>query len=503
MSLHLSRRTLLIAAASTAVLSSTGCTAFSTRDPLTTAGKLSWRNPLQIPPLAEATVSGNTRAFTLTAQTGSSTFLPGKTTPTWGYNGNFLGPTLRASAGEKVAITFTNSLPEPTALHWHGMQLPAAMDGGPHQLIDTGATWSPTWTITQDAATLWYHPHPHGQTEAHVTRGLAGFFLIDDDNPAGEQLPHEYGVDDIPLVVQDRTIEKDGTFTIDKNRAVTGLVGNTILVNGTVTPYLPVTTSTVRLRILNGSSARIYNFGFADDREFQQVATDNGLLAKPLTGTRIPLSPGERAEIVVAVAAGEKAVLRSYPQDLRMTIAQGNGAGGADTLDILELRGAATVVPSLAVPAALAAYTRLDREAADETRGFELNGRQINGKTMDMSRIDTVVAAGACEVWTVKNSHAQAHNFHVHNARFQVIEMDGKQPEGYLDGWKDTVFLPARSTAVIIMKMSSYTDPNLPYMYHCHMLWHEDLGMMGQFTIVKPDEVDTAPRTIEMSEHEH
>jgi FtsP/CotA-like multicopper oxidase with cupredoxin domain len=168
-----------------------------------------------------------------------------------------------------------NRLSETTTVHWHGMHLPARNDGGPHQPIGAGEQWQPEWLIDQPAATLWYHPHRHGETEFQVTRGLAGLFYLDDGtNP---DLPHRYGIDDIPIIVQDRSFDSRGQFAL-RGRAVTGLLGDKILVNGTYNPYLPVSTSRLRLRILNASTARIYHVAFADDREFAIIATDAGFL---------------------------------------------------------------------------------------------------------------------------------------------------------------------------------------------------------------------------------
>ncbi|GAB4085234.1 hypothetical protein GCM10028784_18640 [Myceligenerans cantabricum] len=142
---------------------------------------------LAIPPLARSWVVDGVRTFDLTAQSGTTEFRPGVETPTWGFDGPYLGPTLRAERGEQVAVHVTNELDEPTSVHWHGMHLPPAMDGGPHQEIAPGGTWEPTWRIDQPAATLWYHPHPHGTTEEHVYRGLAGLFLLDDDASPGRR----------------------------------------------------------------------------------------------------------------------------------------------------------------------------------------------------------------------------------------------------------------------------------------------------------------------------
>lgn len=276
--------------------------------PVDTFGKVAFERPLQIPPLAESTVDGDgRRVFPLTPQEGTTSLHPGGKSKTWGFNGSYLGPTLRAKVGEEVKVVVRNELDESTTVHWHGMHLPAAMDCGPHQPIKPGGTWSPAWKIDQLAATLWYHPHPHGETEKHVERGLAGMFLIDDpDDPVADLLPHEYGVDDVPVIVQDKTFD-------DAGQLGSAGFGDTIVVNGTYGPYLNVTTQAVRLRLLNGSSTRVYEFGFSDDREYSVVASDGGLLPKQVRTKRLRLSPGERAEIIVRLDPGENTVLRSYP----------------------------------------------------------------------------------------------------------------------------------------------------------------------------------------------
>lgn len=178
-----------------------------------TVGVVDFDRPLAIPEIAPSTVAADgTRVFDLDIQEGETDLGKSEPTRTWGINGPFLGPTLRADRGEKVRIEATNDLGESTTLHWHGMHLPAAMDGGPHQMIAAGATWAPNWTIRQPAATLWYHPHLHGQTASHVYRGLAGMFILDDPQESELELPRSYGVDDLPLIVQDKNFDDDGQF---------------------------------------------------------------------------------------------------------------------------------------------------------------------------------------------------------------------------------------------------------------------------------------------------
>jgi FtsP/CotA-like multicopper oxidase with cupredoxin domain len=453
---------------------------------MTNVGELSFANRLAIPPLADSTVDDQgRRVFDLDIREGSRRFLDGQRTPTWGINGDYLGPTLRARRGEEVVINTDNQLPEMTTLHWHGMHLPAAMDGGPHQMVEQGDTWSPTWTIDQPAATLWYHPHPHGATADHVLRGVAGMFILDDDHTDQLDLPNDYGVDDIPVIVQDRRFDGDGSFAESAPLlSGVGFLGDEILVNGTHDPYQSVGTELMRLRLLNASNARFYNFGFTDDRAFWLVGTDSGLVEAPVEMERLQLAPGERAEIVVRFAPGDETVLRSFPADLDTDFFQQRTSGGDDTFDILQLRAADDLAPSADLADELVPYDPPSETDAATTRDFRLSGTDINGRDMDMDRIDEVVHVDTAEVWEVRNADGTPHNFHVHDVRFAVLSVDGEAPPAHLRGWKDTVqVLPGR-TVRIIMAFSDYTDSSTPYMFHCHVLRHEDNGMMGQFVVV-------------------
>jgi FtsP/CotA-like multicopper oxidase with cupredoxin domain len=494
----LTRNRMLRLLAGVAVLVASGCSQDGFQDSgggpqVDTVGRVGFDRPLAIPPLAPSRHDRQgRRVFDLTAQAGRRQFLPGQATPTWGVNGDYLGSTLRARRGEQVLINLHNRLEETTTMHWHGMHLPAVADGGPHQPIPPGQIWSPSWRIDQPAATLWYHPHPHGQTERQMTRGLAGMFILDDDHEAALQLPRRYGVDDIPVIVQDRRFGDDGRFVEGEHRA-TGLLGDTLLVNGTVGPYLQVTTEQVRLRLLNASTARSYNFGLADDRPLAVIGSDGGLLPAPYQTDRIQLSPGERAEIVVRMRPGEQVVLRSFPPALGTGRAMSEIAGGLDAFDVLQLRAAASLAHAAPLPARLAEIPRLDPAGAVATRDFRLAGRQINGKQMDMDRIDEVVANDTTEVWEVTNQHNQPHNFHVHGVQFQLLEVDGAAPPPPLAGWKDTVYLPPRVPVRVIMRFPDYPDPTHPYMFHCHLIFHEDQGMMGQFVVAEAGQPPNAP----------
>lgn len=479
-------------------------------------GTLDFRNPVRIPPLLAPHIDADGRkVFDIRLQTGTSMFLPGTTTATWGANGAYLGPTIRASRGDGVLMHVHNHLPQVTTLHWHGMHLPAVDDGGPHQTIEPGATWSPHWTIDQQAAPLWYHPHPMGQTANQVYRGIAGMFIIDDSESDALPLPHDYGVDDIPLVIQDKRLNKDGSLNFDTGSididgfvlTDMGRLGNTILINGTYNAHLTVSDERVRFRMLNGSDARIYNIGFVDGREFDMIGSDEGLLERPLRLKRIQLAPAERAEIVATFRPGDSVVLRSFPPNLQINLAGlgagGFGAGGfggggsfganfeeqlnggGETMDLLQIRAATNLRSSPAPPDRLVTLPPVDVSSAVRTRQFELQrNNAINGQQMNMDLINFATLAGTTEIWEV--SGFLPHDWHVHGVSFRVIDIDGNPPPPQIAGLKDTVYVPPGSLVRILVPFGRYTDPHHPYMYHCHILEHEDAGMMGQFVVIKP-----------------
>lgn len=488
-----SRRGFLTGMALAPVIAAAGCANRTTAPGTGT-------RPLPVPPLAvPVTGADGVRRFTLRAQPGRTEMVRGKYTPTWGYSGDVLGPTVRARRGERVAVTVTNALPEATSVHWHGMHVPARFDGGPHQMIAPGATWSPEWTVQQPAATLWYHPHPHGATEKHVQRGLSGFFLIDDEDADALDLPHDYGVDDIPLVVQDRRFTAGGALD-ESDPTDVGLLGDTIVTNGIAGAHFTVTTQRVRLRVLNGSSGRLYRLALADGRGFDLIGTDGGLLPEPVRLTDIQLSPGERAEIVVTMSPGENVTVRSLPITERAHIDRAREFGFDDTFDLLVLRAAETLRPTPALPTNLIPLLPLVAPDSAPNRSFDLQWFMINNHRMDMNRIDMTIPLGATEVWTVRNKDNWPHNFHVHDVRFQIVAVDGNPPPPALSGWKDTVYTEPHRTYTLAMRFTDHADPTFPYMHHCHLLHHEDQGMMGQFLVLAPGQ---QPAPMDMSAMGH
>ncbi len=215
-------------------------------------------NALKLPPLLQdEDPDPGSASFTLNAQTGTTNFLGDKITATMGYNGAFLGPVLRMKQGERVSIRVNNNLDSATTVHWHGLVVSGEQDGGPHQVIQPGQSWNPTFTVDQPAATLWYHPHAMDTTATQVYAGLAGLIYIDDANSTNLNIPKDYGVNDFPLIVQDRNFNSDGSFS--HQTSMMGVVpGNTILVNGSIHPYLNVGKVKVRFRLLNASNSENY-----------------------------------------------------------------------------------------------------------------------------------------------------------------------------------------------------------------------------------------------------
>lgn len=455
-----------------------------------------------VPPLYEGELKNGKRVFNLNLQSGEMEFFKGLKTPTIGINGAFLGPTLRAKKDDFININVKNSLGYDSTLHWHGFELPAKMDGGPHQIIKPNDTWRPEFEVINRASLLWYHSHLFHQTGVQVYKGLAGMFIVDDDESLNLPLPNDYGVDDIPIVLQDRNFNSDGSFryVTSTQETMMGIHGNYVLVNGVIAPTLRVKKSLTRFRILNGSNARFYLLGLSDNREFKIIATDGGLIEKPISSKQIRLAPGERVEIVVDLSDGKDVVLKSFKGAIKsmgmMGIMMGNMGSDAE-FDLMKIKSNEAKNSGKSVPARLSIHPKWNPKDAIASRDMVLgmsmgmmggrsnNGDRffINNKGMDMNRIDAVAKKNSFEIWRIVNQSPMAHPFHIHNTQFKILAVDGRKPTLYEQGFKDTVIVDPMGVVYVMVSFKNNSDEKIPYMFHCHILEHEDGGMMGQFLV--------------------
>jgi bilirubin oxidase len=449
------------------------------------------QNPLQIPELLD---SRTTPEITLVMQNGAHEFYSGVQSETKGFNGDYLGPTIRLYKDTDATITFINNIGEPTTVHGHGLHVNGEIDGGPQSAIQPGESWQITIPVRQEAGTSWYHPHLKGKTAHHVHAGLAGLYLIEDENSQALDLPKEYGVNDIPLIVQDRSFTdgKMNEYAVTEDDIMNGLREDTLVVNGTVDAYHPVPQGWVRLRLLNGSNARFYRFSFSNNVPFFKIATEGGFLNQPVELEFIDMAPGERNEIMIDLSDGANATLIA---DLLPADPEDAGFWGVDTpqVNVVALQVDPTMQASGTLLSTLNDIAYFDRADATQIRTFSLdmevrggnrdnvNMFAINGRSMDMSYVNEHVKKGEVEIWRI-TAQRMPHPFHIHGASFQILTHNGVPPAEVDRGWKDTVVVWDEVTEIIVRFDYEATE-EFPYMYHCHMLEHEDYGMMGQFTV--------------------
>jgi len=464
-------------------------------------GSLLAQTPLFIPD----TLSGT--SLELTLQNGTFSFFSGQNTTTMGVNGDILGPTLIINKDDFVNFKVNNQLDETTTIHWHGMHVSAANDGGPHTVIEPLETWNPQFTVMDKAGTYWYHPHLHENTNKHVSLGIAGLIIVRDDEEANLDLPRTYGLDDFPLVIQ----TKD--FDVNKQIVVPSNSDDVVMVNATIDPYLNVPAQVVRFRLLNGSSQRVLKIGLSENRPFYQIGSDGGLFNKPVILNRLRMAPGERAEILIDFSGMEdqSVQLMSYASELQ------NGTYGAtrpgigpimtlngydpnplngNNFDILKFQVVAPTMNSvISVPETLAEVIPIPETSADIFRTLyftpesmgpnQLNGNfLINGLHFDMDVINFSIPLNSTEIWTITNQSAIAHPFHIHDIQFFVLDRNGDPPPVTEQGRKDVILINPFETVRIITQFTDFANDPVPYMLHCHMLTHEDKGMMLQFEVV-------------------
>jgi FtsP/CotA-like multicopper oxidase with cupredoxin domain len=498
-------------------------------------------NPIPIPNL----VTGN--IFNLTVQPATHNFNPNvqgdslnAAIRTYCYNEtgtnvmSYLGPTMVWRKGQPLQINVTNDLNTRTTVHWHGLNLPSQWDGGPHEIIESsGGTWQPHFSVIDPIQTVWYHSHLMDTTTLQVILGLAGMIIIED--PVNDNLrallPHDYNANDFPIVIQEKGFNFSGGLVTSIDTAGGGSIhtpgnGTYTLINGVVNGVLRVPPQMVRLRVLNGSPRKSFQVGVSNKLKnptpasfdpMWLIATDGGYTGQPYPMDSTLISPGERMEFLVdftTMSNGDTLYLsnliRSMPKDV---VAGSGGGGGATPTPVPNTPGNAFLAiiidssihpanPVFTKPDSLLTYTVDTSDVFKHRKKLLMGGSgtgnpwTIDGDTMDMMMINDTILVNKKEMWTIQNTTNVAHPFHIHKVQFQVVEYEDSLGNKlvfpnlprHLMGYKDDALVRAKSKMTFIAVFDSFPDnmidPMFGFMYHCHILTHEDNSMMHQFVVV-------------------
>ncbi len=511
------------------------------------------RPALPIPDILQPDVKGTYR---LRLQQGQSQFLAGVNTTTWGINGSLLGPVLRLRRGKPVGVIVENNLTQASTVHWHGLEIPGNADGGPQAMIAPGARREVQFTVDQPAATCWFHPHPHQSSGYQVAMGLAGLVVIDDDEGDKLKIPSRWGVDDIPLILQDKRLNQAGQidYQLDIMTAAVGWFGQHMLSNGVIYPQHGVSRGWLRLRLLNGCNARSLTLATSDRRPLYVIASDGGFLPEPVKVDELPMLMGERFEVMVDCSDGKAFDLLTLPvKQMGMTLAPfdqplavlkiqptvtQSGASLPDSLITLpplpsqqglqtrwlqlmmdpqlDQRGMQALMKrygqgamagmsmdhaSHENSASMAGMSTGDHGGmamSGEGQGMKMPGmampqqaaqfdfmtaNKINGKAYEMNHPAFAVKQGQYEKWTISGEgDMMLHPFHIHGTQFRILLENGQPVARHRQGWKDTVRVEG-GRSEILLRFNHLADSQHAYMAHCHLLEHEDTGMMTSFTV--------------------
>lgn len=486
-------------------------------------------NPQSELPIPELLQADADNKIVLRAQTGRAIWR-GKQVATWGYNGDILGPTLMLEKGKKMTIQIDNHLPEATTVHWHGLAIPGEVDGGPHNPLQPGERRVVTFTPDQPASTCWYHPHLHGKTGFQVAKGLSGLILLKDEAVERLRLPRQWGIDDLPIILQDKQLTAKGNnidYQLDLMSAAVGWFGDLMLTNGTLHPQKSVPRGWVRLRLLNGCNARALTIATSDKRSLYVIASDGGLLPEPVRLEEISLLPGERFEVLINTQDGRSFELLSLPvKQMGMTLPPFDQPLPLLTIHPLRVLASGTLPDSLSTLPPLPELSRLPERRLQLTMDERLDslgmselmrryghqamagmnmshhnthgqmhstkssahydfrsGNKINGKAFDISSPAFDVPRGKYEKWIISGEgDAMLHPFHIHGTQFRVLLENGKPPAVHRRGWKDIVKIEGGISEVLV-RFEHSASAEHAYMAHCHILEHEDTGMMAGFTV--------------------
>lgn len=423
----------------------------------------------------------------LIAQKGQDALMSNAKVNVLGYRNGLLGPTIRVQKGAVVNIPFQNKMAEHTNVHWHGLVIPAEMDGHPESMIMPNESFKFQYTVNQQAGINWYHPHVHQLTSKQVTQGLAGLFIVESPEEKALNLPS--GNYEVPLIIQDKRLNADGTIKYNPTmmEVMNGYMGDNIFVNGTNKPYLEVANRYYRFRVLNGSSARIYNLALSNGADFYVIGSDSGMLLQPEKVKTLMVSSGERADILIDFSAMKVGEILYLTNEIFSTMGT---AQGTQAFKIMSFNVSKQETDTFKIPSVLIPFTKLS--GSTKTRSFALTMdmmamntggmHKINGKVYSASRIDETVTLGATETWEFDNSTGdEPHPMHIHGVQFQVVARTGGR-NGILPqekAWKDTVLVAPKEKVQVIMKF----EQKGKFVFHCHNLEHEDDGMMLNFEV--------------------
>ncbi|MCW2492577.1 MAG: Bilirubin oxidase [Frankiales bacterium] len=455
-----------------------------------------YSRPLRIPPvLNPVRTIGNVDFYEVVQTTGRQEILPGKIATVWGYNGIYPGPTFAVESGRAIVVTQRNALTAsatgmpggvPTTVHPHGMDVEARSDGHPLNLVLPGGFLEHHYPNVQPATTLFYHDHAIDHTSRNVYMGLGGFYLISDQHERSLPLPQ--GPFDIPLCIQDKVFNADGSLFFPTDAGLPqrqGVFGDVLLVNGTPQPFLRVQRRKYRFRLLNASDARSYALRLSTGDSFTVIATDGGLMPHPVEVNSLPMAVAERYSIIVdfaKYAVGTSILLQNTDHGLF-----GDEVAPAKVSAAMRFDVVADAVDTSSVPFDLAPPLEVNPAAATVTRRWvferENDAWVMNGKPFDGNRVDARPKQGSTEIWEfVNKSGGWRHPVHVHLVQYLILDRNGAPPRPFERGPKDTVALGPDESIRVVMKFSSRFTGT--YVFHCHNLSHEDNMMMTQFEVV-------------------
>lgn len=439
------------------------------------------------------------------------------------YNGKtFINPIIKIKKGDEFSLKFLNNLNEESIIHWHGIKTASKDDGMPQSVVNKGETYQYNFQVNNDAGTYWYHPHPHGQTGKQAYLGLASFYIVDDlqSESLEKSLGLEIGKTDIPLVIQDKRFDKTGklVYKLNQMNRFMGYYGDTILVNLTPAPYLETEARIYRLRLLNGSNARIYRLAFTkntDSFPFFIIAGDAGFLDKPYPASEVFLSPGERVEILLDLTkekSGSELFLKSLEFDPMENEMGGKMKGMMDKDPDLNLQnGQEFYVLKFTVTGSSASTGRIPEKLSvlPGTAEKDVKIRKItisqkdmqwfmNGKQYNMDEYPIEVNKGTREIWEIVNPDlSMPHPMHIHGFQFLVLQRKGSPNQAIKSvidsqgrlvtdlGYKDTVLVWPGETVRVLIDFTHNYQGTQDYVFHCHILEHEDGGMMLNYRVLE------------------